>query len=354
MQIVHETETQRQHVRLRIPITVTIDGKTYVGKDWSVAGAAVEGLQPAPRVGQRVPLVLNFDFESFQFEIKVEGEVRRATTDGEVGFLFAGMSPTSLSLLQYLVGAYLSGEVVVSGDVLAIAKRENYTAPRKQKGVEPQRVAFLPMAQRFVMLGVLWAIGLGLVAFIVLSAYTRAFVIKADGVLTSPDAQIIRSPDAGTVLSIDARPGARVAPDQIVASIQGVDNQVKTIVAGCDCVAGESIAAPGAFLSRGAPLLNLVPRTGRLSAEFLVPLEQARRIKAGDRAMVTFYLSDRQARGQVERVILPSFNETNSYARVSQGLVQLTAVVRVRFSDPLPVSNVGQPASVRINALPQP
>lgn len=351
--IVHEAETQRQYVRLQVPISITVRGRALPAKDWSVAGASVEGLVPPPAIGERLPLVLAFDFETFQFEINVEGEVRRATAGGEVGFRFVGMTSSSRSLLQYFVGAYLSGEVVVSGDVLAITKRQNEASPRKQGAADAPRAKLLPTLQRVAMLSILWAIGLGLVAFIATSAYSRAFVVKADGVMASPDAQIIRSTDAGTVLSIDTRPGAKVAPGQIVSSIQTVGGQVKTIAANCDCVAGESIATPGAFVSQGGLILSLVPRGGRLSGEFMVPLQDARRLRIGDRAAITLYVNDTRVVGRVERVILPSFDESNSYARVLQGFVQLTAVVRVRLSDPLPVSNVGQPASVRISALPR-
>ena len=40
-QVVHEAEIHRQHVRLRIPIAVEIDGTRYSVDDWSMGGFGV-------------------------------------------------------------------------------------------------------------------------------------------------------------------------------------------------------------------------------------------------------------------------------------------------------------------------
>ena len=55
-QIVHEAEIHRQHVRLRIPIAVEIDGTRFGVDDWSMGGLGVAGpitLAPARRAVRR-------------------------------------------------------------------------------------------------------------------------------------------------------------------------------------------------------------------------------------------------------------------------------------------------------------
>ncbi|EGF90083.1 type IV pilus assembly PilZ [Asticcacaulis biprosthecium C19] len=353
LKIVHEASSQRQHVRLRVPITVTIGDDTYEATDWSVAGLGAGPFAIVPAVGQIVPLTLIFKFEGFAFELAVKGEVKQANPETKfAGFAFVDVAPNSLSLLQYLIGAQLSGEMVTSGDVLAIIKRENFTGARLQaKEDAGQKKSIMPTVQRLVLLAILWSIGLGLVGYIGYSAFARGFVVRADGVLASPDAQMLRAPKAGTVLSVDAKPGERVLPNQNLSSLEAIDTSVVNIASNCDCIMGEILAAPGAFIARGAPIAQIVPTSGRIGGEFIVPLEAARRIRPGDHVVADIYVGDRYYNGRVERVVLPTFGETNAYARVSQGVIQLSAVVRVNFDRKLPASMVGQPASVRVSTL---
>ncbi|MFT4074400.1 MAG: hypothetical protein QM647_02635 [Asticcacaulis sp.] len=352
LKIVHEASSQRQHIRLRVPITVRIGDRTYTATDWSVAGLRAGPFDVMPAVGQIVPLKLLFRFDGFGFELDLQGEVRQNhAASHSVGFAFSDLEPESLALLQYLIGAQLSGEVVTAGDVLAIVKRENFTGARLQSKDSAGGSKIGPTLQRIALLCVLWAIGLGLVGYIGYSAYARAFIVRADGVLASPDAQMVRAPKTGTVLSVDVKSGQRVLPNQTVGSVEGIDGTVANMVGMCDCVMGEALAAPGAFISRGSPIVQLVPLTGRMGAEFIVPLESARKIRPGDRIVADIYVGNRYYSGRVERVILPTFGETNAYAKVSEGLVQLSAVVRVKFDSKLPASMVGQPASVRISTL---
>ena len=352
VRIVHEASSQRQHVRLHIPITVRIGDEAYEATDWSVAGVRAGPFDTLPSVGQIVPLVLLFKFEGFAFELDVQSEVRQASAQTKyAGFEFVDLTPSSLSLLQYLIGAQLSGEVVTSGDVMAIVKRENFTGARNAPKGDAGPPSMVPTIQRIILLCILWAIGLGLVGYIGYSAYARAFVVSADGVLASPDAQMVRAPKAGTVLSVDAKPGTHVLPNQNLTSIEAIDNSVTNVASNCDCVMGEALAAPGAFIARGAPIVQIVPIAGRMGGEFIVPLEAARRIRPGDHIVADIFVGDRYYSGRVERVVLPTFGETNAYAKVSQGVIQLSAVVRVRFDRKLPASMVGQPASVRISTL---
>ena len=41
-QVVHESEVHRQHVRLKIPIGIEIDGSRYDVDDWSMGGFGIE------------------------------------------------------------------------------------------------------------------------------------------------------------------------------------------------------------------------------------------------------------------------------------------------------------------------
>ena len=71
-QIVHEAEVHRQHVRLRIPIAIEIDGTRYGVDDWSMGGVgrgrAITSRQP----GERFPARLIFPFEDFEIALRLD------------------------------------------------------------------------------------------------------------------------------------------------------------------------------------------------------------------------------------------------------------------------------------------
>ena len=64
-QIVHEAEIHRQHVRLRIPIGVEIDGTRFGVDDWSMGGLGVASPISSRQPGERFAVRLIFPFEDF-------------------------------------------------------------------------------------------------------------------------------------------------------------------------------------------------------------------------------------------------------------------------------------------------
>ena len=128
-QIVHETEVHRQHVRLKIPIQVEIDGIRHQVDDWSVGGLAVESVLTSRKPDERFWVRLIFPFE--EFELTMRREARMVYVDqghGRFGCDFLAVSERHAEVLRYLVDAYLAGELVSAGDLLQARARGN-TAP---------------------------------------------------------------------------------------------------------------------------------------------------------------------------------------------------------------------------------
>ena len=69
-QIVHEAEVHRQHIRLKIPIQVEIDGVRYTVDDWSVGGFGVESIMTSRQPGEHFPVKLIFPFEEFEMSMR--------------------------------------------------------------------------------------------------------------------------------------------------------------------------------------------------------------------------------------------------------------------------------------------
>lgn len=350
---VHEAFTQRQFVRLRTPLLVTIGDKTYRSRDWSVAAVRVDGVDPLPRAKELVELKLKFQFENFALEMEATAEVNRVDpSEQSAVYLFTELSPTNLSLLHYLVGALISGESLTASDLLSIAQRDNFTAPRRSAAAVAEDKRSL--AKRLALIAVLWIVGLSLVGFVLLSALTRAFVIDANGVLTTSAPQTVRAPETGSMIAWSAAKGERVQQGQALGSLETLERNRLMIASPCDCIVADPKAEPGQVLGRGAPLLTLAPTTAPLAGEFVVPLADAKRLRQGDTVRIDFFGQHPEIDGRVKSVNLPTFPDESAYARDRSGAMQLTALVRVELEDTVPFSLIGRPAAARINTLRTP
>ena len=132
-QVVHEAEVHRQHVRLKIPINVEIDGSAFTVDDWSMGGFGIFSEMTSRQPGERFPVKLIFPFEDFEVTLRLDCQMVYILEEStRFGCRFLGLSQGQLALFRYLVDAYLSGEIVSGGDILAIAGRENSAAVRER------------------------------------------------------------------------------------------------------------------------------------------------------------------------------------------------------------------------------
>jgi hypothetical protein len=130
-QVIHESEVHRQHLRLKIPIQVEVDGVRYQVDDWSAGGFGVESVMTSRQPGERFPVKLIFPFEDFdmtmRFDVRI---VYRDQDHGRFGCAFLGLSQAQSQVFRYLVDAYLAGEVVSAGDLLQLRARDGAAAAR--------------------------------------------------------------------------------------------------------------------------------------------------------------------------------------------------------------------------------
>jgi|GEM_PF-1205550 len=348
--IIHETTTQRQHVRLRAPVAVIFEDQTLRAEDWSVAGFSVAGASRVPLSGAIIAIRLRFSLEGLDVETAFEAEVRRSDSQcGAFAARFVNITQSQLSFLHAIANAVISGEVVRVGDFMAVAK---YTAPAPKRDAgtsDPPGIR--TRLTRLGFLSCLWIIALGLVGIIVINGFNRAFVLTGNGVLTSPEASLQRAPSAVTLLSIDGVVGARKAPGALLATVERVDGSLLLMRSPCDCIIAETLLEPGAFVARGTPLLTLVPATARLWASIAMPLQAAQALQRGDRAMVHFFTTQAPIRARVERINLPGLTREVTSGGPSGGGIRGVpmAVVTLAPDEALPTALAGQPLTARIN-----
>ena len=123
---VKQIKTQRQHVRVKLPIVIIIRSKQCEAIDWSHNGLAFDA---SPLKAAHIQLkhedmfdaTLSLSFKNFGLTVPLGCEVRHVNADGSrVGCRFHRMDKRNISLLQYLVKAHVSGSLVQIGDILDV------------------------------------------------------------------------------------------------------------------------------------------------------------------------------------------------------------------------------------------
>ena len=210
-QIVHETEVHRQHVRLKIPIQVEIDGIRYQVDDWSIGGLAVESVMTSRKPDEKFSVRLIFPFE--EFEMTMRREARMVYVDqghGRFGCDFLAVSERHAEVLRYLVDAYLAGEVVSAGDILQARARGN-TAHRPlsggvRAGADERAAARHPALSAPMRRSAL--AGLALLAVVAFGIWERYFAIEVLTATIEAPVVEVRAPIAGRFVSA-LEPGER-------------------------------------------------------------------------------------------------------------------------------------------------
>lgn len=350
--IVHESASQRQHLRLKTPVMGEVAGRMCRIDNWSVGGIGLNDFEGDAQLGDRIPVTLHFPFEGFDMKFDTAILVKHVdSSERMLGGAFEDMSPQRLSLLRYLIDSYLTGETVDAGDVLQIVSRDNTARARKNGETTDDGSklrTFLVTLRRNLGLLILLIATLVLSAYVAFNLYARTFTVAGDGAITSPQAVVLRMPGTGVVAGFAAAPGARVQPGTLLASLQTADGNVQNVVSDCDCIIGEYLADIGSPLNKSAPIMSMVPATGSTRATLIVRLDEIRKVKNGDRVAVSFFNDDSVAMGTVESVNLPGLTDPTTLKQAGLKVPELAGSVTVRFDNPISAVRIGQPVSGRI------
>jgi len=350
LKLVHEAEAQRQHVRIRIPLQAVVEDVSYNVVDLSVAGMCFEAVGLATKVGDTLGVKLVFAFEGFEFiqAMKIEVVNVNATT-GRTGCRFIDITESQLSMLHFVVDAYLSGEVIAASDVIEIPKRNMFMAQRKIPAPELPANRFAAAAvgvRRKVVAGALVVAGLAVFAYAGLAIYAHAYVTDGKGVVVTQEVQFARAPISGTITPQSSAKGKRVAEKELIAVIESPTGAFKQVEASCDCLLANEPLAKGSFVARGTIIARLVPPTAQTQVEVHLPLERLEGIEKHQRVRVDLYSGQPSAWGTVDRVDRHTpIGSSVSVSDTSYG------VVMVNLDAPMPAEAVGEPAAVQIHRL---
>ncbi|MBO3274850.1 alginate biosynthesis protein Alg44 [Pseudomonas schmalbachii] len=367
LNVVHESEAQRRHARVKLPARIRFIGSHREGVDarlidLSAGGFAFSASNAPMQVGEMYRGKLLFQIDSISFSLEVEFQVRNFNPDTRrTGCEFHGLKPRDIAALRYMITAFLAGEVVSVGDMLNTLQRENFTKERKHAGAGG--MGFIGRVRAVTLSTAIFVVGVGAFAFILNQLYNLYFVTRADSGVVNVVSQQITMPREGTVQSLvqanaEVTKGAPIATfsANLLDLLKGnlSDEQLNpanieklfgrtlkgTLTSPCDCRVVEQRVADGQYANKGDVIFTLAPHDSTATVEARFPYRNAADLAPG--TIVNFQVAgDSQVRpGRIVRTA-PVDGDLASEIRV-----------QIQPDEPLDSMFAGRPVEVSIGGLP--
>jgi mannuronan synthase len=295
LNVVHESEAQRQHARVKIPVVLHYLNKNRERieqplSDISAGGFSFTDSKRPIQNGDFHKGRLQFKLDGFNLGIDVEFQVRSVEADNaRVGCQLHNLKPREQATLRHLISAYLGGELVNTGDLLSTLQRDNFTNARKGKAANGDMGAFGRLRAVTFSLAIL-LVGLGAFGYISKSLYDLYFVTHAEAGHVSVPSMQVTMPREGTVTSLVPANGivSKGAPiatfsATMLEMLKGslTDEQLTadnielffgkqltgTLTSPCDCTVVQQRVADGQFASKGSVIFELAPRDNTATVE---------------------------------------------------------------------------------------
>ena len=343
-QMVHEAEAQRQHIRINLPASIHINGANYPLSDWSVGGISIlpdNGRLPAGvGKGSTVEGILQFQFDGFALSVPSTLEIGFANND-KIGCKFSAMDRNQRSVMQYLVTAYTSGELVNAGDLLDVVARNNMTKPRNvpdpYAGLTSSEIAKMKTI-KVIKTGAVALLSALLLAYILSSVYERLYIVKATSAQVAAQMLTVDSPAGGKMYYSPILPDMKVKKGQPLLSVSTTTGASFTVDSPCDCIVKKRLLENNRLARKGEPALELVRPDARAFVEAYVPHKDAVKLSVQQQVMMA----------------LPGHGEylkgTISIIQAGKGMGG-NSLIRIEPNQPLPTEYIDDPVEIRIDTL---
>ncbi|MBY0354622.1 MAG: PilZ domain-containing protein [Rickettsiales bacterium] len=348
--IVHEAEAQRQYVRIQLPLRVKVGTDFYETIDWSNGGVALQWPENLNRdqdtlfvEGKIMKGTLDFPFEEFDMSLPVDMEIRYVDRERHrIGCRFTNLSAQQISMLQYFVGAYISGEVIRVGDVLEVAARNNFTMQRKVQAMDAEKSAtgrfFYSLRRRTGLVAVM-LVSLFLAAYVVTGLYERFYVVTAKTASIEADMEKVQAPSGGTVFYQKLSEGSKVQKGTPIVMVSSDTGTVSSLDSPCDCYIVSRAFNNYDRVKSFDPLISLVAADAKTFVLASVPFDQAVKLTKGQSAQIYFSGIGKRIKGKVQNILMTS------------DALEATARVIIVPELSLSAEFVGNPVEVKIDTF---
>jgi len=349
-QVVHESETHRQYIRIQLPAEVVVSGARYHVKDLSSGGLAIRNFDPPPKKNQIFDLKLILPFQDFSCDINIKAEVVYIDKKEKViGCRFTDISENQASILSYVIKSFISGNVVEGQDVLNIVSRDSFAKMRKEKNEPANPERFLKSLTIYLVIA-LATIALGF--FIFKNIYKNLYILSASNAHVAADTIDLQAPSTGFYKSSLADSQLSVSKNQIIGRIYktdavGLDTRGTPVISPCDCFLMSKEMITGRFFQQGQTLSTLLPKGASPFILVHVPSSEIHKIKTGTHADVSITGTGLNVSGYVEDI--RSFKLPIHAGASSPQMNEVT----IKPEKPFSLDHIGRPAYVEFNLLEQ-
>ena len=315
----HESEVQRQHVRIQIPAGVRIGKNTYKIKDLSAGGLSIITDKNFLFDKEEKEGTILFPFENFSFNLKIKLNPIYSKPDKKItGFRFEDVTPRQTSLLHHVIKSYLSGLITTEEDIIAVAARENY-APAKEEVVNTSDHPAKTFIGRLVPITAIAAVGLLGLSLLVGNIYENTAMIKSYVGVVEGNIFTARAQQNGEFYSLLAKGTEQVTKSQPMAVVkigalaQGMTPATAagpgtsiTVESPCDCLVVSQYPQDGEFVAMGEPIFKLQPINDYMWVTATLKPEQLHRLRLQDSARIKIAGEADFIEGNVTEFIPPS------------------------------------------------
>lgn len=380
--IVHESEAQRQYVRVKVPAVIRFGvgkqaPKSYKLHDLSAGGFSFDAGTDSYQTGEAFGGELLLNVDGIGFTIPVNFEVKSLDAANQrLGCVFQDLGLKEISALRQVITAYLGGELTSTGDMLATLQRENFVRPRGVKGG-----GLSAGARMRAVIGTAVVLVLGLLAFgyTVTKLYDIVFVAHATAAKVATTTYTITMPRDGTFYTL-VEPGMTVKKGAPIGSFQtGLLNVVESVpgsfkltpelveelvgqqlrgsfASPCDCVVQKLFASDGQFVLRNQSIAALVPADTKpyLLARF--HYDQVKFLKIGRTVWFTLNGEDEPRKATIARLrVLPAqtldANGLNDLNGLNTNAAITDIIVEIEPVEALPLTRLEEPVQVSLDPL---
>jgi alginate biosynthesis protein Alg44 len=283
-QLVHEHETQRQHVRIRIPARAQVAGRDYAVRDLSAGGAALEGVDLAFLPGNEIALTLVVPFSGYAFHAGFSARVEYYNAAAKtLGLRFSALNNEQVSLLAALIRSYMSGVVMTQGEILNVVARDNFLKLRREE-TAPRRLTAGQALWRALPALLALAAGIGAFAFIGANIYDKLYVLHSEQASVALETLTLRAAADGVFTAQIPEGTDTVARGQTLGTITPATGAPVALASPCTCTLAAQFAQDGMVRMVGEPVFRLIPAEAAPLVKAQLPSDQAQRLGLGGRA----------------------------------------------------------------------
>lgn len=286
--MVHESETQRQYLRVNVPGRLTIEsdeGVPYVCAlyDLSNGGISFDIGDRRLVCGRSYKGSIELDFSSLRVAVPVEFRITYIDTEqGRAGAVFERLDSDQIALLRRIVIGFVSGELTGAGELIHTLSRDNYSAARR-RSTGPDEPSRWHRLRALGQTALVLAVGLAALIYAANQTSQKLFAVTSSAarVVTGPGIQVKTPRDGlfqalvregqtveagapiatfrtGLALLIDREALADdLPPEQIEALLS--QEVMGTVTSPCDCLVTTIFAVDDQYLNKGERLMTLAP-----------------------------------------------------------------------------------------------